>query len=68
MADLFAAMAEADRMHFSQQPADAQNCTTMHNNAQPEPKTGRSNMCPCGSGRKYKHCCLNKSSAAPPDA
>jgi uncharacterized protein YecA (UPF0149 family) len=20
--------------------------------------TGRNDMCPCGSGRKYKHCCL----------
>jgi len=23
-------------------------------------KTGRNAPCPCGSGRKYKHCCLNK--------
>lgn len=23
-------------------------------------KTGRNDPCPCGSGRKYKHCCLNK--------
>lgn len=23
-----------------------------------EPKTGRNDPCPCGSGRKYKHCCL----------
>ncbi|MFQ5686087.1 MAG: SEC-C metal-binding domain-containing protein [Candidatus Scalindua sp.] len=22
-----------------------------------EPKTGRNNPCPCGSGRKYKKCC-----------
>ena len=21
------------------------------------PKVGRNQMCPCGSGRKYKHCC-----------
>jgi transposase-like protein len=96
MADMFAAMAESDRMHFSQQqpaqpPADAQECTTAHNDAQPEPtpeaeaqphvfymhnsaqtpetyrrpepKTGRNDLCPCGSGKKYKHCCLAKSSA-----
>lgn len=25
-------------------------------------KTGRNEPCPCGSGRKYKHCCLNKRS------
>jgi len=24
------------------------------------PKTGRNAPCPCGSGKKYKHCCLNK--------
>lgn len=23
----------------------------------PEPKVGRNDPCPCGSGRKYKHCC-----------
>ena len=26
------------------------------------PKTGRNEPCPCGSGKKYKKCCLNKSS------
>lgn len=25
-----------------------------------KPKTGRNDPCPCGSGRKYKKCCLNK--------
>lgn len=25
----------------------------------PEPKTGRNDPCPCGSGKKYKKCCLN---------
>ena len=24
------------------------------------PKIGRNGPCPCGSGRKYKHCCLPK--------
>jgi preprotein translocase subunit SecA len=23
-----------------------------------EPKTGRNEPCPCGSGKKYKRCCL----------
>jgi hypothetical protein len=27
-------------------------------------KTGRNDPCPCGSGRKYKHCCLSKDEAA----
>jgi hypothetical protein len=29
--------------------------------AAPPRKIGRNEPCPCGSGRKYKHCCLNKS-------
>ena len=24
------------------------------------PNTGRNDLCPCGSGRKYKKCCLSK--------
>ena len=31
-------------------------------------KIGRNESCPCGSGRKYKHCCLNKSITPPPQA
>ncbi len=26
-------------------------------------KIGRNNLCPCGSGKKYKHCCLEKVAA-----
>jgi preprotein translocase subunit SecA len=61
----------------AQEPA-TQNPDFMHKNAQmpnepaqppqpyrrPEPKIGRNDMCPCGSGKKYKYCCLGKSSAA----
>jgi uncharacterized protein YecA (UPF0149 family) len=25
-----------------------------------EQKVGRNDPCPCGSGKKYKHCCLKK--------
>ena len=28
-------------------------------------KIGRNELCPCGSGRKYKKCCLMKKEAAP---
>jgi len=28
------------------------------------PRTGRNDPCPCGSGKKYKHCCLEKDQAA----
>lgn len=24
------------------------------------PKTGRNELCPCGSGKKYKNCCMHK--------
>lgn len=30
-----------------------------------EPKVGRNDPCPCGSGRKYKKCCAGKAQAAP---
>lgn len=30
-------------------------------------KPGRNDPCPCGSGRKYKHCCLPKDEAVAPD-
>ena len=28
------------------------------------PKVGRNDPCPCGSGKKYKNCCMNKDQAA----
>jgi hypothetical protein len=43
-----------------------ENPPSMHNNAQnaqspfrQTPKIGRNERCPCGSGQKYKRCCLN---------
>ncbi len=30
--------------------------TTVHTG----PKVGRNDPCPCGSGKKYKKCCINK--------
>lgn len=30
-------------------------------------KPGRNDPCPCGSGRKYKHCCLPKDETVAPD-
>ena len=52
----------------SAQEAAARNPEIMHKNAQtpqqayrrPDPKTGRNDRCPCGSGKKFKQCCLNK--------
>ena len=31
-------------------------------------KTGRNQPCPCGSGKKYKHCCLERDRASPLEA
>lgn len=31
------------------------------------PKVGRNDPCPCGSGLKFKKCCLNKPNKPPPD-
>jgi uncharacterized protein YecA (UPF0149 family) len=30
-------------------------------------KIGRNDPCPCGSGKKYKHCCLKTAEIVPPD-
>jgi SWIM/SEC-C metal-binding protein len=30
-----------------------------------EPTAGRNEQCPCGSGRKYKKCCLRAATPAP---
>jgi hypothetical protein len=32
----------------------------MHTIVRTEKKVGRNDPCPCGSGKKYKHCCMNK--------
>jgi preprotein translocase subunit SecA len=55
----------------AQEPA-TQNPDFAHKNAQilqqpyrrPDPKTGRNDRCPCGSGKKFKQCCLNKPQTA----
>jgi hypothetical protein len=60
----------------SGEPAPAPASEIVHNSAQssPEPlhtfhrafpKIGRNDPCPCRSGRKFKHCCLNKSGDPP---
>lgn len=33
-----------------------------------ESKPGRNDQCPCGSGKKYKHCCLEKDEQEARDA
>ena len=39
------------------QPTQPQKPTTVRRE---EPKVGRNDPCPCGSGKKYKNCCMNK--------
>jgi hypothetical protein len=40
----------------AQQPDPPPTLTIRHTHPQP----GRNELCPCGSGQKYKRCCLNK--------
>jgi uncharacterized protein len=35
---------------------DAKSVTTVHRDT---PRVGRNEPCPCGSGKKYKKCCLH---------
>jgi len=50
---------------FVGDPADAvpENAPAV---ARTGPKIGRNDPCPCGSGKKYKRCCLGKPLAGPP--
>ena len=40
------------------------NCLPSEPYVRDVPKIGRNDPCPCGSGRKYKKCCLNAGSDA----
>lgn len=37
-----------------------ENYTPVETFTRSEPKIGRNDLCPCGSGKKYKKCCMNK--------
>jgi uncharacterized protein len=45
---------------WSQQSPESQMPAAQDANARSRPKTGRNDPCPCGSGLKYKKCCLDK--------
>jgi uncharacterized protein len=45
---------------WSQQSSELQMPVAQAANARSRPKTGRNDPCPCGSGLKYKKCCLGK--------
>ena len=54
--------AAARRLQFQHQSSDGESASDS-TNARPQtirreqPKVGRNEACPCGSGKKYKHCC-----------
>jgi len=48
----------AELKTFNKLPGDSNVTTPEHKIV----KIGRNAPCPCGSGKKYKHCCLNKNS------
>jgi uncharacterized protein len=45
---------------WRRQSVERQTPPARTNETQAAPKTGRNDPCPCGSGRKYKKCCLGK--------
>lgn len=42
-----------------QQHQEIYNGTKIATYRRTTPKIGRNDLCPCHSGRKFKHCCLN---------
>jgi hypothetical protein len=49
----------ARKMHNSAQSTPVETIRRDH------PKLGRNDLCPCGSGAKYKRCCLGKQTSTP---
>jgi len=39
-------------------------CPSLDSKGSTVPRAGRNDPCRCGSGKKYKHCCLEKARAA----
>ena len=49
----------AERLRHRESPAMVMNWIRERERAASAAKTGRNEPCPCGSGKKFKHCCLN---------
>ncbi len=45
---------------WRRQPIERQMPRVQATDARTSPKTGRNDPCPCGSGKKYKNCCMGK--------
>ncbi len=50
------------------EPPETDQAHVRQNAVRQNAKVGRNDPCPCGSGRKYKKCCLGKDKAAGPQA
>ncbi|MGH7471477.1 MAG: YecA family protein, partial [Longimicrobiales bacterium] len=57
------AMLLGEAMHLARRYGDPQGYFTTTPAERAEPKTGRNDPCPCGSGRKFKKCCGRNESA-----
>jgi uncharacterized protein len=51
------------RRHAPERPTAPVQVPVRAKESQASPKRGRNDPCPCGSGRKYKKCCLGKESS-----
>ncbi|WNZ54703.1 UPF0149 family protein [Microbulbifer sp. MKSA007] len=51
--------ARALHRHWLQQRAPELSTSPHHTKPKADPKTGRNDPCPCGSGKKFKRCCLH---------
>ena len=51
---------EEDEFENRAQTAQSETAATVQTIRRDQPKIGRNDVCTCGSGLKYKRCCLNK--------
>jgi len=54
---------DEDEFENPAQTAQSETPATVQTIRRDHPKTGRNEACPCGSGLKYKRCCLNEPKA-----
>lgn len=52
--------AEEDLWHEARMNAGVKDWPQVQTYVGPQPKVGRNDPCPCGSGKKYKKCCLDR--------
>jgi hypothetical protein len=55
--------AESEIVHNSAQSPEPRAHETLTTFRRTSPKTGRNDLCPCGSGQKHKRCCLQAMAA-----